>query len=410
MANASFDFSSYFRPDLPGPSGKWNGFPKYNFIGGNNAPEEIPVDDLIAAATSALRREGSTLATYALNSGPLGYLKLREFLVGKLGRAAGIDCTTDEILLTSGSLQGIDLVNAILLAPGDTVIIEEATYGGCLGRFARAGVTPLGIPLDEGGMRMDKLEEALADCQKKGVQARYIYVIPTVQNPTATIMSEARRAELIALATKYDVPIFEDECYSDLIWEEGRPRSIYAMDGTRRTIHIGSFSKSIAPALRVGYVVADWTVLSRMLSFKTDAGSGALEQMVLAEYCTNHFDAHVDKLNIALKARLDVLIDVLGEHFGTSAEFEVPPGGIFLWVKLPAEVDTSRLAQVAAEAGIAINAGSGWSIAGKEAKRCLRICYANPSVETIREGIALLAEVCNAEFGVPARIANLERG
>ena len=285
MTSVPFDFSSVFRSDLPGPAGKWRGFPKYNFIGGNNAPEEIPVDDLIEAATSALKREGRTLATYSLDSGPLGYLKLREFLVGKLKRSAGIECTTDEILLTSGSLQGIDLVNAILLKPGDTVIIEEATYGGCLGKFVRAGVTPIGIPLDGDGMRMDKLEEALVAGQKNGTQARYIYVIPTVQNPTATIMSEDRRLELIALATKYDVPIFEDECYSDLIWDDGRPRAIYALDESRRTIHVGSFSKSIAPALRVGYVVADWAVLSRMLSFKTDAGSGALEQMVLAEYC-----------------------------------------------------------------------------------------------------------------------------
>lgn len=414
MTDTPFNFSPLIAPDLPTPAFKWGGqYPPYNFTGGHNAPEVVPVDDLIAAATRALTKDGVSLSTYFQDSGFLGYLPLREFLVRKLKAAAGMECTADEILLTSGSLQGIDLVNEALLEPGDTVIFEEATYAGCLSRYARAGVTPIGIPLDEGGMRMDKLEEALEECAQKGVRPKYIYVIPTVQNPTATIMSEARRLELIALAAKYGVPIFEDECYSDLIWpnennEVNRPPAIYALDKSKSTIHIGSFSKSIAPALRVGYVVADWSVLGQITGCKSDAGSSALEQMVLAEYCNEHFDTHVTKLNAAFKVRLDALIEALGESFGTSAEFDVPPGGMFLWIKLPAEVDTSILAGKAMEAGISINAGADWSYKMEEASRYFRVCYANPSPGVIREGIAKLAEICNREFGVPTRIANVE--
>lgn len=405
MSQDSFDFTPLFSPNLPDPSFKWDGvYPRFNFTGGHNAPELVPVDDFIDAATSVLKREGQSLATYFVG-GMLGYQPLREFLAKKLKETAGIDCDADEILLTSGSMQGIDLVNKVFLSPGDTVIIEEATYGSCLGRFARAGVTPIGIPLDEGGMCLDKLEEALELCKAKGVHPKYIYVIPTIQNPTATIMSEARRQKLIDLAVKYDVPIFEDECYSDLIWDGERPPSIYAMDTTRRTIFIGSFSKSVAPALRVGYLVADWSVLAQIVGCKGDAGSGALEQMMLAEYCNKHFDDHVSGLRVALKEKSEALLGAMEEHFGTSAEYDVPPGGIFLWIKLPDSVDTSKLAMDALGEGIFINAGAEWSVS-KEATRYFRICFANPDVETIREGVAKLAEVCHREFGVPERIAN----
>src|SRR4029077_14101895 len=166
---------------------------------------------------------------------------------------------------------------------------------------------------------------------------------PTVQNPTATIMPEARRAELLRLSQQYGVPIFEDDCYADLTWDGKRPPALYAMDKTGAVIHIGSFSKSIAPALRVGFIVAPWPILSRLLALKTDAGSGALEQMVLGEYCPQHFDAHVPELNRGLRKKLETLMDALNEQFGTAAEFDDPKGGIFLWVKLPDVVDTMKL-------------------------------------------------------------------
>ena len=409
MKDAGFDFTTVLRDDLPPPAARWSGFPAHNFVGGHNAPEGIPVEELIESATRVLAREGQTLATYSLESGPLGYLPLREFLVGKLERHSGIRCTAEEILVTSGSLQGIDLINQVLLAKGDCVIVEEACYGGCFTRFQRRGVTPVGIPGDQDGMRMDALSDTLDALGRQGVAPKYIYTIPTIQNPTASIMSLERRQEMIALAKAHGVPIFEDECYSDLIWDGKRPPAIYALDDSARTIFVGSFSKSIAPALRVGYVVAPWNLLSRLLACKTDAGSGALEQMVLADYCARHFDGHVAALNKALKAKLDALTEALGEQFGTAAEFEPPKGGIFLWVKLPPAVDTTRLAQVAAAEGVAINPGAEWSIEAEGARRALRICYANPPLETIRAGVAKLAEICHREFGVPERSANVAR-
>ena len=409
MTSATFDFTPLLPAGLPAPAAKWTGLAKYSFVGGNNDPEQVPVEGLIDAVNAVLRREGKTLATYGLANGPQGYLPLRQFLAAKLKRDAGIACSPDDMLIVSGSLQALDLVNATLLARGDTVIIERDTYQGALNRLTRLGVNTVGIPLDGEGMRMDILANVLADLKLRSITPKYIYTIPTVQNPTGTIMPERRRTELLALAEQYGVPIFEDDCYADLIWDGRRPPALHAMSKSGNVIHIGSFSKSIAPALRVGFIVAPWNALSRMLALKTDAGSGALEQMALAEYCVPHFGSHVPALTRGLRAKLDTLMEALNEQFGTSAEFEAPKGGIFLWVKLPDNVDTLKLYQAALAAGVAINPGPEWSTDKAYAGSRLRLCFASPSHEQIRDGVATLAEVCRREFGVPVRIANVER-
>jgi 2-aminoadipate transaminase len=405
----SLDFAPLLAPGLPPPALRWNGFPKYNFVGGHNDSAHVPVDDLVAAASAVLKREGATLSTYGLESGSQGYRPLREFLAQKLKRTAGISCAADEILVTSGSLQALDLVNGILLARGDTIITEADTYQGALNRWTRLGVHAVGIPLDADGMRIDALAAALDDLKRRNVRAKYIYTVPTVQNPTGTILSEARRHEMLRLAEAHGVPIFEDDCYSDLIWNGQRPPALHAMSKHGGVIHIGSFSKSIAPALRVGYIVAEWALLSRMLAIKTDAGSGALEQMLLGEYCPAHFAEHVPQLTRGLRKKLETLMDALNEQFGTAAEFDDPKGGIFLWVKLPDVVDTTKLYQPALAAGVAINPGPEWSTDKAHGKSRMRLCFANPSHEAIRAGVATLAEVCRREFGVPERIGNVER-
>ena len=407
MSSTAFDFAPLLRPNLPPAAVRYSGFPPFNFVGGHNDAATTPVDELIAATASVLTREGATLATYGLNSGPLGYIGLRQFLSKKLHRQAGITCSTDEILITSGSNQGLDLINQVLVAPGDTILMEEASYGGAISRFTRHGANLAGVALDKEGLLPDALEAAICNLKAKGVRPKYIYTIPTVQNPTGAIMGPQRRADILAIAANHAIPIVEDECYSDLLWTPERPKAMKAMTALGNVIFVGSFSKSIAPALRVGYVVADWSILSRMLACKTDGGTGALEQMVLAEFCEKHFDAHVGTLNKVLKRKLDVLVEALGEHFGTAAEFEVPKGGIFLWVKLPDGVDTQKLAQAALKAGIAFNPGPEWAIDKQWGRPRLRICFANPTETALRNGIAALAEVCHREMGVPERIGNV---
>jgi 2-aminoadipate transaminase len=409
LSAQTFDFSSVAAAGLPPAAVRWTGLPKYNFTGGNNDAEQVPVDGLVAAASAVLRREGKSLATYNVADGPQGYRRLREFLAAKLKRDAGIACTADDIVLTSGSLQAIDLINGVLLARGDTVLVEQESYEGSLKRLMRLGVNAVGVPLDRDGMRMDALASALDGLKARGIRPKYIYTIPTVQNPTGTILPQARRAEMLKLAEAHGVPIFEDDCYADLVWDGRRPPALHAMSASGNVVHIGSFSKSIAPALRVGYIVAPWPMLSRILSIKFDAGSGALEQMVLAEYCAPHFAGHVPELTQALRRKLDVLMEALNERFGTAAEFEPPKGGIFLWVKLPDNVDTQKLYQPALKAGVAINPGPDWSTDASYSRSRMRLCFGSPSHDEIRNGIATLAEICHREFGVPARISNVAR-
>jgi 2-aminoadipate transaminase len=403
------DYATLFRANLPAAAGKYNGFPKYNFVGGHNDAASVPVDELIAAAGTVLKREGSTLATYGLNSGPQGYRGLREFLVKKLAKNAGIACTADDILITGGSQQALELINSLLLDPGDTIIVEEASYGGFLSRVRRFGVNMVPLPLDKQGMDVEALGRILADLKGKGIRPKYLFTIPTVQNPTASILPLERRQAVIKLCESYGVPIIEDECYSDLVWDGKRPQAMRGIAGDDRVIYVGSFSKSIAPAVRLGYIVAGWPVLSRILPLKTDSGTGAIDQMVLAEFCEARFDDHVAALRKVLKRKLGVLTEAVSANFGTAAEFEVPDGGIFLWIKLPDSVDTLKLFQAASKEGVSLNPGAEWSVDPAHGKSRLRLCFANPTEQTIREGVAKLAEICNREFGVPTRIANVGR-
>ena len=406
----SFDYAPFLRADLPAPAGRWGGFPAFNFVGGHNDAENVPVAELAAAAAAVLAREGHTLATYGLDSGPQGYRPLREGVARQLNGSAGLACSADDVLVTSGSLQALDLVNAAFVAPGDTVILEEACYSGAMTRLKKCGARYIGAPLDGDGIRIDALAGILDRLKAEGVRPKFVYTIPTVQNPTGSVMPVERRVALLRLAAAHGIPIVEDDCYADLIWDGERPPALKALEGGDRVVYCGSFSKSIAPALRVGYIVAEWPVLSRLLALKTDGGTGALEQMVLAEYLAGGFDAHVATLVGTLQAKCAAMMEAVDREFGAAAEFTAPKGGIFLWVTLPEAVDTGRLFKAAQAEGVAINPGSEWSADAAAGARRLRLCFAHPSIEAIREGVARLAAICHREFGVPVRSGNVGRG
>ena len=398
----AFAYSGRFAEGLPAPQPRWTGFPKYNFVGGHNDPVHVPAEELAAVASAALRGSGQTLAMYNAD-GPQGLRALREFVAEKV-KARGIAASAEDVLITTGSGQAIDLVNRLLLNRGDTIVIEEFTYGGALTKLRRLGVDWVGAPLDEGGIRIDALARLFAELAGKGVKPKYLYTIPTIQNPTGSVMPLSRRKELLALAAEHGVPVFEDECYADLLWEGEAPPALYSLDPSR-VIHIGSFSKTLSPALRLGYAVADWQAMSRLVTLKreTDSGTGALDQMLVAEYFSRNFAPHVGELNGVLSEKLATMVEAVEREFGTAAELWRPKGGIFLWLKLPDAVDVRTLVAPAAKAGIAFNPGPEWAADGEAAKSHLRLCFALPSKEEIREGVAALAQVCFAETGIPAR-------
>jgi 2-aminoadipate transaminase len=410
MASAGFAYSNLFNKNLPAAAPPWTGFPKYNFIGGHNDPDRIPAAALADAAATVLQRRGADLALYNFD-GPQGYRGLREFVVDKVSRRPAIKCSVDDVLITSGSGQGIDLVNQLLLERGDTVILEEFTYGGALTKLKRLGVNVVGAPLDDEGLQIDALGRIIEDLKAKGIVPKYVYTIPTIQNPTGSILPQERREQLLAVTRKHGVPVFEDECYADLTWDGSGPPSFYAMD-PQQVIHIGSFSKTLAPSLRLGYVVAVPEAMGRLVACKrdTDSGTGALDQMVVAEYFSRNFDEHVDGLTDTLHGKLDAMVEAVEREFGTTVErMWRPQGGIFLWLKLPDRIDVTKLVAPAAKAGVVFNPGPEWSCNPQSSKSHLRLCFALPSKDMIREGVAAFARVCYEETGIPEHSANIRR-
>jgi len=403
------DIARLLARDAPAAAPRWNGFARYNFIGGHNDPALVPVDALAETAARVIRDHGHELGLYNAE-GPLGRLALRRFVAEKLRARRGIaHADAEAVLITSGSLQALDLVFEMLVEPGDTVLVEQFTYGGTLERLARRRARVVGVPLDDEGIDIAALETLLRDLQREGVAPKLLYTIPTIQNPTGSVLPPDRRGPLLRLAEAYGFLVFEDECYAELLWEGEWPQALAGHDSTAPVIHIGSFSKTLAPALRLGYVHAPWPLLGRLLALKTDAGTPAIEQMVVADYFGRAFDAHVRTVKAGLGAKAEVMASALEEEFGTAAEFARSKGGIFLWVRLPEAVDTTALAAPALAAEVAITPGASWSTDSAAARSTMRLCFACPSADEIRAGVATLAEVCHRETGVPARGANRQR-
>ncbi|RUT30092.1 PLP-dependent aminotransferase family protein [Arsenicitalea aurantiaca] len=408
MTSDFFAHAARFASNLPAPKARGGGSARYNFGVGHNDPSAVPVAALSAAAAAAITEEGESLAIYNLGGSALGHEKLRRIIADKLNAHRGFALGADEVLITSGSLQGMDLVNALLCDRGDCVIIEQFTYGAAISKARSAGVDAIPAVLDEGGIVIEALRETLERLAAEGRRPKYIYTIPTVQNPTGTIMPLERRKALLALAAEFDVPIYEDECYADLIWSGEAPPALAALS-PEQVIHIGSLSKSLAPALRLGYMVAPWQALGQILALKTDAGTGAIEQMTAARYLDGHFDAHVETLTRHLETKLDAMMEAIGREFGTSVEVVRPTGGLFVWMAYPEGIDTAPLVKAAAEEGISVNAGSDWSVDPEHGRRFVRLCFALPSVEDIEAGIAAFAEVSHKVLGMPERSGNMAR-
>ncbi|WP_274630325.1 PLP-dependent aminotransferase family protein [Arvimicrobium flavum] len=397
-----------FRSGLPDPLPVWNGLPRFNFIGGHNDPDAIPVEALAEASAAALRANGQSMALYNLGHGAFGFEGLRDEIARKLAETRSIEVSRAGILVTSGSGQGLDLVNGVLVEPGDTVVIEAFTYSGALGKARKLGAEVAGAPLDAGGLDVARLGDMLEAMAGRGVRPKYIYTIPTIQNPTGTILDLERRHRLVEIARHHRVPIFEDECYAELTFAEQAPPALCAL-APESVIHIGSFSKTLAPALRIGYVVADPAILRQIAALKSDGGTGALDQMVVAEYLRGGYREHVRSLVDGLSSKLDVMLDAIHSEFGASVDVVRPAGGIFVWLRFPDGFDVRTLVAPAAKRGVVFNPGPEWACNPEDARNLMRLCFALPSADDIREGVAQLAEVCFETAGFPQHRANVAR-
>jgi 2-aminoadipate transaminase len=368
-----------------------------SFAGGLPAPEAFPVHAVAAASQRVLETHGPA----ALQYGPTeGYLPLRELLVKHMGRY-GIAVTPDNVLITCGAQQALDLVGRLLINPGDHVATEEPTYLGALQAFRAYQAQYLPVPLDQEGMRLGALERALRGGPK------FLYALPNFQNPTGATMSLERRQRVVELASYYGTPILEDDPYGQLRYEGEHLPTLVTIDAEMHgsiggewpfrgsVLYLGTLSKILGPGLRIGWVVAPEEVVRKLVQLKqgADLHTGTFSQMVAYETARGGFlDEHVRYVRKVYGRRRDAMLRSLEAHFPEDVHWTRPQGGLFLWVTLPPELDSANLLGRALRQGVAFVPGRPFFPAeGGGSTLRLNFSYCPPP--RIEEGIGRLGAV-----------------
>ena len=361
-----------------------------SLAGGLPAPELFPIDEYRRAYEWVLESDGAT----ALQYGPSeGYWPLRTLLSQRLA-SFGIESTPDDILITNGSQQALDLVAKMLLNPGDTVLLEKPTYLGALQAFNQYQATYAVARMDEKGMLVDEVERILSQQHDRGRRIKFIYAQPNFQNPTGRTMSLERRRRLVELASNYGVPIVEDDPYGELRYEGEAIPSLKALDSDGTVIYLGTFSKILAPGFRLGWVVAAPEAMETLLHGKqpSDLHTGMAQQMATFEVAKGGFiDTHVEKIRAFYKERRDVMLRAIEEHFPPDAHYTRPAGGMFVWAELPRNVDTRQLLLEAIEDKVVFVPGQGFH-PDHSGTNTMRLNFSNVPPEQLREGIRRLGQ------------------
>lgn len=357
------------------------------FGDGSPAKEAIPLD---------LLQEGSRHswehAIDALGYGDQqGFPPLRE-LIAQHMRGLGADVSPDTVLVTAGSTQAIDLTSKILLDPGDVVIVEEPTFLGALETFETYEARLVGVPVDEHGMDMDALEAVLA----AEPRAKFIYTIPTFQNPTGTTMSIERRHRLIQLARAHGVEILEDDPYVDLRYEGEAVPPLRALDD--RVIYLGTFSKTIAPGVRTGWVTAPPDIFRLLLAAReiSDISNDRIAQRTVYHTAANGLDERVARARDIYRSRRDAMLAALDEFMPEGVIWSHPDGGFFVWITLPSTFDVNTFATRAADFGTVVFPGD-WFYHARDVTNTIRLSFSTVPEDRIREGVRRLADAIRAE-------------
>jgi 2-aminoadipate transaminase len=356
-----------------------------SFAGGLPAPEMFPLAEFREAAFAVMDADPSVLQ-YSTTE---GYAPLREQIVARLGKR-GIDSSPDEILVTNGSQQGLDLVSKLILDPGDVVAVESPSYLGALQVFESYEARLVSVRTDEHGMEPDALEEVMCHDRPK-----LVYLTPTFKNPTGVTIPSARRLRLAELSNRYGVVLIEDDPYGALRYRGEESAPIKSHDRSGSIVYLGSFSKIVAPGLRLGWIVAPPELRSRLVLAKqgADLHTGTLVQRALSRYlAANDIERHVERLRAAYGKRRDVMVAALSRHFPSGVTWTHPDGGMFVWATLPEGVDTAELLPKALEMKVAYVPGEPF-FATDPARNCLRLNFSNSTPERIEEGIERLAGV-----------------
>ncbi|MFZ4287598.1 PLP-dependent aminotransferase family protein [Variovorax sp. HJSM1_2] len=356
-----------------------------SFAGGLPSPKTFPVEAFREACDKVLREDAQAALQYAASE---GFGPLRELVASRLPW----DVSPSQVLITTGSQQGLDLVAKVLIDEGSKVLVETPTYLGALQAFAPMEPKVVGVACDEEGVDIE-------DFSRKAEGARFFYVLPNFQNPTGRTMSEARRAALSAAAAKLGVPLVEDNPYGDL-WFDQAPAAPLTARNPEGCIYLGSFSKVLAPGLRLGYIVAPAAIMPKILQAKqaADLHSPSFTQRMVAEVSKNNFlDEHIPTIRALYKRQCEAMQDAMKREMPAGTEWNTPTGGMFLWVRLPEGVDTVKLLPEAVERGVAFVPGAAF-YADNADSRTMRLSFVTASVEQINIGIKALGEAIRAHL------------
>jgi len=364
----------------------------YDFAVGHPDASTFPSQALGDATARMLLREGPELALYP---GDMSHDAARHLISRKLKAHEGIDIPPSRIMITNGSTQGLLMVAEAFINAGDTVIIEEFCYPGTLRAFGYCEPRYATVPTDDEGVIVDELVRVLDRLAAQGLTPKFLYTIANFQNPTGSVMSLPRRQALMRLAEERRLLIIEDDAYGDLIYDGEPVTSLYALSQTDNVVRLGTFSKIVAAGVRLGWIIAPEPVLAKMAVSKIDGGTSAFTSRAVAEYLKEHLDTRMDTLLGVYRAKRDAMLEALEEHLAGVAAWSRPRGGLFIWVRLPNGIDTTKLLEAAHAAGVTYLPGTNFSPEGKGAN-CLRLSFAYLSPEKIREGIGVLARVVKA--------------
>ncbi len=327
-----------------------------------------------------------------------GYEPLRVWLT-KFMADEDVACTPDDIVITDGSQQGLELVGKIFLNPGDTIVAEAPSYVGALNAFLSYQADIIQIECDDNGLKVDKVAETLENLKRRGITPRFIYVIPSFQNPSGVTMSLARRKKLVKLARQYNTLIVEDNAYRRLSFEEEPLASIKTLDPDN-VVYLGTFSKILSPGLRVGWVVAPRPIREKLIFAKqaADLCSSSLTQRVVTAYFgETDMKTHLKKLIGIYIKRRDKMLNACAEYFPRGVKWTKPKGGFFVWVTLPEYLDTTNMLAKAVEQKVAYVPGKAFFADGT-GRNCMRLNYSFMKESDIREGVRRLAEVVEQEM------------
>ena len=357
-----------------------------SLAGGLPSPKTFPISAFADACAHVLANDGAAALQYAASE---GYAPLRQAVADML--PWNVDPA--QVLITTGSQQGLDLVAKVLLDPGSRVLVEMPTYLGALQAFSPMEPEAVGVQSDSDGVVVDDLL-AKAHGNASEEAARFVYLLPNFQNPTGRTMSEARRAAVSAAAAKADLPIVEDNPYGDLWFDEAPPLPLTARN-PEGCIYLGSFSKVLAPGLRLGFLVAPKAIYGKLLQAKqaVDLHTPIFTQRMVVEVMKDGFlSRHVPEIRALYKGQRDAMIAALKREMkGLDVEFDTPVGGMFLWLRLPQGIDTAALLPKAIARGVAFVPGAPFYADGAGDPRTLRLSFVTASVEQINTGIAALA-------------------